>query len=84
MMTMITGMTRITGLTGITGKTVTTRVTRMTRVTEKAWIIGVLGITRMLNCQRFEPRSRLISAKCRLSMIIQVIVLLNRTVVDND
>ena len=64
--------------------TVTTRVIRMTRVTEVAWIIGVPGITGMLNCQRFEPRSRLISTKCRLSMIIQVIVLLNRTVVDND
>ena len=35
------------------------------------------GITGMLNCQRFEPRSRLVGTKCRLSMIIQVIVVLN-------
>ena len=35
------------------------------------------GITGMLNCQRFEPRSRLVGTKCKLSMIIQVIVVLN-------
>ena len=84
MVTMITGMTRITGLTGINGMTMTTRVTRMTRVTGVAWITGMPGITGMLNCQRFEPRSRLVGTKCRLNMIIQVIVVLNRTVVDND
>ena len=77
-------MTTITGLTGITGMTVMTRVTRMTRVTGVAWITRMPGITGMLNCQRFEPRSRLIGMKCRLNMTIQVIVLLNRTVVDND
>ena len=78
MMTMITGMTRINGLTGITGVTMTTRVTGV------AWITRMHGITGMLNCQRFEPWSPLISTNCRLNMIIQVIVLLNRTVVDND
>ena len=78
MMTMLSGMTRITGLTGITGMAVTTRVTGV------AWITRMPGITGMLNCQRFEPRSRLIGTKCRLNMTIQVIVLLNRTVVDND
>ena len=84
MVTMITGMTRITGLTGINGMTMTTRVTRMTRVTGVASITRMPCITGMFNCQRFEPRSRLISTKCGLSMIIRVIVLLNRTVVDNN
>ena len=48
----------------------------MTRVT---WITRMSGITdRDVNCPRCEPRSHL---KSRLSMIIQVIVVLNRTVV---
>ena len=68
-------------MTGITGVTMTTR---MTRVTGVAWITRMPYITGMLNCQRFETWSRSISTKCRLNMIIQVIVLLNRTVVDND
>ena len=54
-----------------------TRMTRMTRVT---WITRMSGITdRDVKLSKVrEPRSHLIS---RLSMIIQVIVVLNRTVV---
>ena len=58
------------------------KVTRMTRLTGVAWITRMPGITGMLN--RFESRSRLIGTKCRLNMTIQVIVLLNRTVVDHN
>ena len=42
------------------------------------WITRMPGITGMLNCPRCELRSHLISS---LSMIVQVIVVLNRTVV---
>jgi len=54
------------------------RVTRKPMMARVIWITRMPGITGMLNCPRCEPRSHLISS---LSMIVQVIVVLNRTVV---
>ena len=41
-------------------------------------VFNILGYFKMLNCERFEPRSHF---KSRLSLIVGVNVFLNRTVV---
>ena len=47
-----------------------------------SYYIHVVNNITVYNCERFEPRSHF---KCRLSLLVQVNIVLNRTVVvDSD